>query len=269
MNKLLLQGAISLALFLTIWFALYQVNWLEMFEVERAANTTEEKLGELCWELFAATDDVVKDKKVIKSIDTLVEHICKANDLDYSKIKLHVVEKSDINAMALPDGHLVVFTGLVTACKSQAELSGVLGHELAHIQKNHVMKKLAKEIGFSVLVTITTGNGNTQIAKKALQHLTSSAYDRSLEEEADRTSVDYLLEAKINPQPFADFLYRISISQGEVTKQLAWVSTHPDSEERAKTIMDYTKNKKIEDKPVLSEDQWDTLKKKVGEAEGE
>ena len=117
----------------------------------------------------------------------------------------------------------------------------------SHLQKNHVMKKLSKEIGFSVLMSMT--GANATMIKEVLHTLSSSAYDRNLEREADMESVNYMINANIDPRPFADFLYELSLDN-ELHKYTYWVSTHPESEARAKTILNYLKTKKSK-KPLV------------------
>ena len=99
----------------------------------------------------------------------------------------------------------------------------------------------------------------------AAKTLSSSAFDRGLEKDADIKAVDYLVKAKINPEPFADFLYKLSSKENEATKYLNWISTHPDSKERAEYIIEYSKNKSTTYESVLSTTTWDKLKDKYME----
>ena len=200
---------------------------------------------------------------MINSVDSLVTKICSANKIDRKTIKLHILNKDEINAFALPNGHLIVYTGLILNSDSQEELSGVIGHEIAHIEMNHVTKKLVKEIGFSAIISMTTGNGGPEMIKEAAKLLSSTAFDRSMEKEADIKSVDYLVKAKINPEPFADFLYKLSVRENNATKYLSWISTHPESKERAEYIIEYSKDRKANYQSVLSKDSWQKLKEKI------
>ena len=196
------------------------------------------------------------------NIDTLVTHLCRKNNIDRSNIKLHVVRKDMVNAFTLPDDHMVVLTGLVDATENEAELMGVLAHEMAHMQKNHVMKKLMKEIGLSVLISMTNG-GSGEAIRQAVQTISSTAYDRDLEREADITAVDYLINANVDPEGFATMLYRMSDKEKHIPRQLFWITTHPDSKERAEAIIAYVKGKSFEKKAVLSKELWEELKKGV------
>ena len=120
-----------------------------VLEINKKTDKTEEKIGELYVELIQQSETIIKTDSLIQPIIDIIDQIQSANDLDLD-IKLHVVNKDDINAFAIPDDNLVLFTGLIDECESPEELAGVLGHEIAHMAKNHVMKKLVKEVGLSV-----------------------------------------------------------------------------------------------------------------------
>lgn len=265
MKKTIIQGAISILLFFGTWFALTKINWVTVFKVQKVTDKTEEKLGDLFWEIFQQAEKENKNPSVVNAIDTIITQICKANKIDKEFIKVHIVNKDEINAFALPNGHLVVYSGLIINSDNQEELSGVICHEIAHINLNHVMKKLVKEIGLSVLISMTTGNGGSEIVKETAKMLSSSAFDRSLEKEADIKAVDYLIKAKINPEPFADFLFKLSDKENEANEYLTWISTHPDSKDRAEYIIEYSKDKKSKYTGVMTTETWNKLKEKLDE----
>lgn len=260
MKKTIIQGIIIVLLFFGTWFALTQIDWVKIFKVQQVTDKTEQKLGELFWEVFKKTERENQNIHVINSVDSIVTLICKTNKIDREKIKIHILNKDDINAFALPNGHLIVYSGLILNSDNQEELTGVICHEIAHIELNHVMKKLVKEIGLSVLISMTTGNGGGEVIKETAKMLSSSAFDRSLEKEADIKAVDYLTNARVNPEPFANFLYKLSDKEHEATKYLTWISTHPDSKERAEYIIEYSKGKLTEYKPILTNETWKKLK---------
>lgn len=262
MKKIFFQGIIIVTSFVLVWLAFKQVNWMDIFSVNKVTDNTEEKLGKLFWEIFEKTEKENKDPFVTKSVDSIIHRICDANEIKYEKLKIHVLDKDEVNAFALPDGHLVIYSGLINASLNAEGLSGVIAHEIAHIERKHVMKKLIKEIGLSVLISITTGGGG-EAAKEAVRILSSSAFDRSLEKEADITAVDYLQKAKINPEGFANFLYMISENEGNESKYLTWMSTHPDSKERAAYIIEYSKEKKTAYEKVLHDSTWTKMIKQI------
>jgi len=264
MTRILTQGLILTGMFLITLFLMNQLDWMKLFNVKQATQKTEEKLGELFWEIFRDNHDEVSDTLVIHSVDSIVDVLCKVNDIDRGKIKVHLLYKDEVNAFALPDGHLVIFSGLILESENPEELSGVIAHELAHIKLNHVMTKLMREVGLSVLLSMASGGGGDML-KETAKMLSSTAFDRALEKEADIKAVDYLIEAKISPEPFATFLFRLSNDTHAMQKYLIWMSTHPDSEERAKYIMEKIKGVEVAFKPVLTEERWLEVKSRLVE----
>lgn len=259
MKKILFQVSILIALFFGTWFTLNQLDWMRIFKVKQMEQTTEEKLGNLIWDLFNRHEKEIRNKKITDPLDSILSKICLKNNIDRKQIKLHIIQGDEINAFALPNNHLVIYKGLIAASESEAELSGVIGHELAHIELNHVMKKLIKEVGLSVLISMTTGHKDSEVVKNAAKLLSSTAYDRSLEQEADVKSVDYLIKADMDPEPFANFLYKVAERESKAGKHLSWISTHPDSKERAEYIIEYSGTKSAKKQAVLAQSTWATL----------
>lgn len=260
MKNIFIQGLIIVMLFFSTWFVLTQVDWMTILKIENRTNKTEEKLGEFFLENFKKSEKENTNLFVAKAIDSIVSKICTENEIDKKIIKVHIFDKDEVNAFALPNGHLLIYSGLILASDNQEELSGVICHEIAHIQLNHLMKKLIKEVGLSVLISMSTGNGGPEVIGETLRLLSSSAFDRTLEEAADIKAVAYLVKAKINPEPFANFLYKLSENETEAMKYISWTSTHPDSKERAEYVIEYGKNKAATYEPVLSTSTWEQLK---------
>lgn len=259
MKKLLLQFLTIIVLFFATWFLLSKVDWATIFKVGQATKKTEEKLGDLYWELIKRSENEIHSASATAALNKMINRICKNNAIDSTKIKIHLVKNDEVNAFALPNNHLVVYSGLIAACEHEAELCGILSHEIAHMEKNHVMRKLIKEAGISVLISISTGSGGSEMIKETLKLLSSTAYDRNLESEADMTAVNYLINANIDPEQFANFLYKLSKEEVNLPDQFSWISTHPGSEERATKIIDFIKNKHIIKEPVLDSIAWDFL----------
>ena len=261
-NKTIIQGVVIVSAFFLIWFGFSQLDFMKIFKVNERTATLERKLGDMIWHQIEETEEIITNDTIIKSLDKLLKPICDANDIDRDSLKIHIIKKDEINAFALPNNHLVVYTGLIEDCKKQEALQGVLGHEIAHIENHHVMKKLSQEIGYSVLLASAAGSNGSQMAREILKALSSSAYDRSLEKKADIESVKYLIKANIDPKPMADFMYQMA-QESRINKNMYWIADHPESEERAKYILDFIKGKKLKSKPTLSENDWKIFQKQV------
>lgn len=263
MKKILIEFLLSVALIAAVWFGLSRVDWMNLLNIEKTTEATEEKIGDLFWKMLKNTEREISTDSIVAQVDSMLTKICKANSIERSSVKLHILLKDEINAFALPNHHLVIYSGLISSCENEAELCGVIGHELAHMEKNHVMNKLVKEIGLSVLISMSTGNGNADVIKEAIRQLSSTAYDRKLETEADLTAVEYLEKAEIDPEPFANFLYRLADDTKQLPRQIYWISTHPESKERAEEIINNIKNKDYPPSEKIDSLRFEQLKEQI------
>ncbi|MBX7182078.1 MAG: M48 family metallopeptidase [Bacteroidia bacterium] len=259
MIKTFLKGLGMVLTFFLLWFALTNINWMDLFHIEKISKDTDRKLGNLFWETINKTEQVVKDKKLNNALDEMVERICEDNQINQEDIQLHLVQSNEVNAFALPGGHLVVYTGLLKDAKSPESVAGVLCHEIAHIKKDHIMKKLVKEIGMATLLGMASGSAGGEAVKSAAKTLSSNAFDRKLEKEADIQAVKYMINAELDPLEFAKFMEQLAEQESEVTEDLSWLSTHPDSKERAEYIREYATEFSYETRPMFSEGRWDSL----------
>ena len=235
MKKLFILLLFIVIAFGGCYFVYSKINWNGLFGVKKITENIDEQLGDVFWKSYSAKMVEVKDKKVVLPILQMVNQLCSANGIKSSTIKVHVVNNKEINAFAMPGRHLVVHTGLIDFADHQEEIAGVIAHEIAHIESGHVVKKLGKEIGLSVILNLTVGDIGGEVVRNALSTITSTAYDRSLEKDADLKAVDYMLKAKMDPSMLSSFLAKLA-EQSKTPEVLQWVNTHPDSKERVRYI---------------------------------
>jgi predicted Zn-dependent protease len=242
-DKIVTQFALMLISFFAVWFSLSQINFLSEEDVRGFAKDNERKLGELILETITSTNEKIKNQKIIAVIDSIKVRICRTKTIDCEKIKIHIIRNSEINAFALPDNQMVIYTGLIEYADNAEEVAGVMAHEIGHLEKNHVMKKLVKEIGLEMLFAMAGGDAGFEIARETGKTLSSSAFDRKHEREADEYAVEILALSNVDPQHLSNFFFRLS-QKHTMPEELAWISTHPDTKERAADIIkkkkDYT-----------------------------
>ncbi|MFN5356688.1 MAG: M48 family metallopeptidase [Bacteroidota bacterium] len=253
----LLQGLLLLIAVLLLFVLLMGTDWAGLTNAEERSEQTAQRVGELMYDFINETEEVATDSALTNPIHQLIQKLCRDNGIDYSSVTFHVLLNDEVNAFALPGRQLVVYTGLLDECRNESELAGVLAHELAHIEQDHVMKKLAKELGFSMLSTLTNDGETLGLV---FETLGSSAYDRELEIAADMAAVEYLEVAGLNPRAFADILYRIDGMQDSSPEFLDWISTHPDAQSRAEAVMDAVDSELPIPEPVLPSAMWDDMK---------
>lgn len=261
MEKVIIRGCILLSVFLGSWFLLQQVNWIGFFNINpllrnEYVNKIEVELGELMYDDFTSRYSVVNDDLAVATIDTIVTKICEANNINRKELKVYLLESEEVNAFALPNHQLMIYTGLAKKTSTPEAFAGVIGHELAHIQKDHVMQSLVREIGLGTLFTIISG-GDFSMVSEIGRMVSSTAFSRNLEKEADLVGLTYIQNAQIDPKPFAEFIGVIHDDKDkDLPSVFKWVSTHPFPEDRKEYLLQNIQKEKREYKPVLSADTW-------------
>jgi Zn-dependent protease with chaperone function len=162
--------------------------------------------------------------------------------------EFHVVAQKEINAFALPGGPMFINVGTITASSNEAELAGVMAHEMAHVYMQHSAKQAGKAQTTSMLAGIaeavlggTAGNmaGGMvgQLGQMGIQMGAQGLmmkYSRSDEAQADAVGAMILYKAGYNPQAMADF-FRTLGSQGGPAPP-AFFSDHPNPGDRERDI---------------------------------
>jgi len=159
------------------------------------------------------------------------------NNFRYEEIEILLFVSEEKNAFALPGNTIIVFTGLIDFTKTRDEFLGIVAHEIAHVEQDHVVKKLSKEIGLVAFFSLLWGSNDLDVIKEVAKISSSAAYDRSLEKEADRLAVDYLLKAEIDPHGFIEVLQRFAEEGPQIPDQLQWAASHPDALQRADILL--------------------------------
>lgn len=123
-----------------------------------------------------------------------------------------VVDSPDVNAFALPGGYVYITRGIMAYLNSEAELAGVVGHEIGHVTARHGVRQqsvsTATGLG-AVLGSVLVPGMNNQAGSTLLQSLAqawTSGYGREHELEADRLGAEYLAKTGYNPQAMIDVI---------------------------------------------------------------
>lgn len=255
----LLQFLLMVALFLSLWLGFSQINWMGILPDEELSDQTEQKLGELIEDFIKDSEREIDKEEIRQKLDSLIDRILQNNNLRFTSKDIILLKSKEVNAFALPGNKIIIFSGLVESCSSEMELAGVIAHELAHLELGHVRKKLVKQIGMAVITSAIGGQGGAEVAALIVEQLAGSAYDRSLEEEADLTALTYLKNARLDPSGLARFLEGmedLSLSND----YLEWISTHPNTDTRVTYLEKEIGTNSSFIEPVLGTEGWEELK---------
>lgn len=185
---------------------------------------------------------IVRDPEVLRYINVLGDSIARVVDDRSLTWRFNVVDMSEINAFAVPGGHIYVNRGLIERTTNMSELAGVLGHEIAHITQRHSMKQMAAaqraNIGMTGLCIFApsmcqglAGAGVSAIAQGGF-----AKFSRDDETESDRYGVLYVTRAGIDPRGMPS-MFRILLRERERNPGTVegFFSSHPVEESRVRT----------------------------------
>lgn len=185
---------------------------------------------------------IVRDPEIVRYINVLGDSIARVVDDRSLTWRFNVVDQSEINAFAVPGGHIYVNRGLIERTTNMSELAGVLGHEIAHITMRHSMKQMAAAQRGNILMTgvciasPSLCQGAAGMGMSAIAQGTFAKFSRDDETESDREGVKYVTRAGIDPRGMPS-MFRILLRERERNPGTveAWFSSHPVEESRVRT----------------------------------
>lgn len=150
-----------------------------------------------------------------------------------------VVESDQVNAFALPNGAIVVYTGLLDQLETYEEFAALLGHEAAHINLRHSMKMLCRNLSTYIFISaiFSDVNGIVSVLAENAHQLQSLTYSRSLEAEADHLSAITLAENNIDPIGLQHLFEKLAQDSSSYIPE--FLRTHPISADRIEKAMSF------------------------------
>ncbi|MEM4202605.1 MAG: M48 family metallopeptidase [Candidatus Methanomethylicaceae archaeon] len=156
--------------------------------------------------------------------------------------RFYVIEDDSFNAFALPDGSVFVHTGLLKQLKNEAQLTAVLGHEIAHVTYEHPNRRWGKLIWLSLINQITEqilkefGLGTIADLTKFGLGIFSNKLSRGMENQADRVGLFYMYEAGYDPRE-APKVWRelLKVVKEDAISNFIY-SDHPSAQARLKNL---------------------------------
>ncbi len=151
-----------------------------------------------------------------------------------------VVDDPIVNAFALPGGFIFVTRGIMASLNSEAELAGVLGHEIGHVTARHTASRLSRQqlqqIGMGVGAALSTDIASAAGALAAGFQLLNLKYSRGDESQSDELGVRYMSRARYDPNALMGVFRMLALTAGGGGRLPEWRSTHPDPENREAKI---------------------------------
>ncbi len=209
---------------------------------------TEIKMGKQYAMMVESSARMVKDPVVTEYVNRIGQNLVRNSDAKVP-FTIKVIDSDDINAFALPGGFFYVNSGLILAADDEAELAGVMAHEIAHVAARHATREQtrANYAQMATIPLIFVGNwGVYEAASLAIQialPLTFMKFSRGFEAEADYLGLEYMYKAGYDPQAFISFFEKIKAQEktkpGTLAKAFA---THPQTPDRIEKSQEEIRN---------------------------
>lgn len=180
-------------------------------------------------------------QRYVSDLGTRLAAVSERPDLPWT---FRVIDDPTVNAFAVPGGFIYVTRGILTHLDSEAELVGVLGHEIGHVTARHSVNQMSRaqlaQLGLGVgMIFSETLRDYGGVAGAGLQVLFLK-FGRDDETESDRLGVRYMTRLDYEPRELADvmtMLSRASQMQTGSGRVPEWLSTHPDPANRSQAIL--------------------------------
>jgi hypothetical protein len=182
---------------------------------------------------------LITDPVVVEYVNRIGQNLVKNSDAKVP-FTIKVIDSDEINAMALPGGFFYVNSGLILNCDEEAELAGVMAHEISHVVAHHAARQQTKmnyaEIGSIPLIIMTqgswTGYGIYEASQLAIP-MSFLKFSRMDEAEADYLGVQYMYKAGYDPQSFITLFEKLDALEKHHPGTLAKAfSDHPQTPDR-------------------------------------
>jgi len=152
--------------------------------------------------------------------------------------EVKIINADVLNAFAGPGGYMYFYTGLIKFLDDEAQFAGVMAHEMAHADRRHSTDNLTKQYGISIMLGIIVGDNPGQLAEIAAgwaNGLSSLAFSRANEYEADEYAIKYLKNTDYSPCSLGVFFSKMKDQEG-TARPPVFLSTHPSPEDRLEKI---------------------------------
>jgi predicted Zn-dependent protease len=183
---------------------------------------------------------IIDDPVIAEYVNRVGQNLVRNSDAKVP-FTIKVIDTEEVNAFALPGGFFFVNSGLVLKADSEAELAGVMAHEIAHVAARHGTRQATRgEIAQLATIPLIfmggwTGYGIRQAASVAIP-VGFLSFSRGFEADADMLGLQYMYKSGYDPEAFVDFFEKIQSMEKKKPGTMSKVfSTHPLTEGRIQT----------------------------------
>ena len=230
---------------------------------------TEIRMGKEYAQQVEASVKLVQDPVVNEYVNRIGQNLVRNSDAQVP-FTIKVIDSDEVNAFALPGGFFYVNSGLILAADEEAELAGVMAHEIAHVAARHATRQITRaqwaNIGTIPLIFVGGGIGYAVRSAAGLAlPLSFLSFQRGFEAEADYLGLQYMYKTGYDPQAFISFFEKLQAKEKKKPGTLAKAfSTHPQTPDRIeKSQEEIAKILPARPQYVVSTSEFDDVKARL------
>ncbi len=232
------------------------------------STSQEVAIGESLVQDVESKNEVTQDSVLADYVNQVGQGVASLSDRKDIEYHFKVLESEEINAFACPGGFIYIYGGLLKTMDNEAQLAGVLAHEVGHVVARHSVKRLQQVLGLQVLLSLALGESSelTQRAVATGIGVILQGYSRQNEFEADYQGAYYMTKAGYDPegmiQLFGKFEEMEKGRKNTFLDQL--LASHPPTTDRIARVQGHIKSFDLTNKHlVLDEQEYQTMKSRL------
>jgi predicted Zn-dependent protease len=220
-----------------------------------------------------ASVKLVQDPVVTEYVNRIGQNLVRNSDARVP-FTIKVIDSDELNAFALPGGFFYVNSGLILAADDEAELAGVMAHEIAHVAARHATRQMtrAQLANIATIPLIFVGGGIGYAIRSAASiglPLTFLTFSRGFEAQADYLGLEYMYKTGYDPQAFISFFEKVQAMEKKKPGTLAKAfATHPQTPDRiAKSQEEIANVLPARDEYIINTSEFDDVKARLAAME--
>ena len=205
-------------------------DWLIM-----GSKESERETGEQIYQRLQSKDAIYQSEPLTRYVNNIGRRLAVYSDWNQIEYKFSILRTFRVNAFALPGGYVFVTRGVLKEVNDEAELAGILAHEVAHVAARHHAKRKQMQIASVLAAAAMAPAGGAAAVQGGLMagQMAQLGYSRQHEREADHLGMEYATRAGYDPRGIIRFLKTLNKLQDRIQdRQLMFLQTHPGLYER-------------------------------------